>query len=622
MGGIIRRIEHWAAPERNARGSPRYVRRTLPDQWRVAGLAATAAGVWIGVDLAAGGGADPEAIPRWLLAAGLVAAGLVAVAVSFRLRARHLAGRRAAQAQAAAAWDAVGWGGIATVAAEWGEAFPAPLGRGQVLPEPGTVLLGWAADHIAPVPVDHPAAKWWVTTRTHTLVVGPTGSGKTRRVLVPMAAAWPGPVVMVSTKPDLARLVGQARPTDGGDRWVWDPASAADLPDDWVRAAWSPLDQITDPDDATLSASWLTRAAGLAATGSGGGMEGFWAGQASTIIAPVLAAVALDGGTMGQVLRKVGDPAGWPAVADRLRTAGPAWGDLAAAIDQEAAAAASEGGRRVDSAVGTARETLRAFGLQMIEQGSTTGQQFSPEAFILGPRWGSLAVVVGVQHASAVAPIVVSLLESIMRACRENPGWSGEGPGVLLVLDEMANTSPLPDLLTHLGEARSHGVTIVGSLQTREQTARWGPEAAAVWGAWPTMLLGPGLPDIDLAQAISRGAGDELVRRWETSRSETATGRIRWGTDSTTWGTSSSTSWEPIMRPEDVIPRPGGSRWRVTVGGRPGPLVDTADTFDRNEGARGPWAAIQTIDTRTLDPEAVPPIPATLAPMGPALRGA
>ena len=57
------------------------------------------------------------------------------------------------------------------------------------------------------------------------------------------------------------------------------------------------------------------------------------------------------------------------------------------------------------------------------------------------------------------------------------------------------------------------------------------------------------------------------------------------------------------------------------MGGRPGPLVDTADTFDRDVCARGPWAAIQTIDTRTLDPEAVPPIPATLAPMGAALRG-
>ena len=45
----------------------------------------------------------------------------------------------------------------------------------------------------------------------HVLVSGPTGRGKTRRILAPAAVLWGGPAVVVSSKDDLFQLVMQRR---------------------------------------------------------------------------------------------------------------------------------------------------------------------------------------------------------------------------------------------------------------------------------------------------------------------------------------------------------------------------------------------------------------------------
>src|SRR5699024_8939199 len=45
----------------------------------------------------------------------------------------------------------------------------------------------------------------------HTLVVGATGSGKTRRVLGPATNIWDGPVVNVSSKPDMVAMTCKSR---------------------------------------------------------------------------------------------------------------------------------------------------------------------------------------------------------------------------------------------------------------------------------------------------------------------------------------------------------------------------------------------------------------------------
>ena len=45
----------------------------------------------------------------------------------------------------------------------------------------------------------------------HVLVSGPTGRGKTRRILAPAAVLWGGPAVVVSSKDDLFQLVMERR---------------------------------------------------------------------------------------------------------------------------------------------------------------------------------------------------------------------------------------------------------------------------------------------------------------------------------------------------------------------------------------------------------------------------
>ena len=100
------------------------------------------------------------------------------------------------------------------------------------------------------------------TTTTPVMVVGPTSSGKTRHVIAPNVALWPGPVIATSVKPDLAELTVSLR-ADRGPVWGFDPTGRL-----WpaMRAlgiepvVWDPVRlfaQSPDPADALLLAEFL-----------------------------------------------------------------------------------------------------------------------------------------------------------------------------------------------------------------------------------------------------------------------------------------------------------------------------------------------------------------------------
>src|SRR5690625_2047720 len=57
-------------------------------------------------------------------------------------------------------------------------------------------------------------------TAAHVLVTAPTETGKTRRVLAPMATCWNGPAVVVSSKDDLMQLIMERR---------WGPKAVVDM---------------------------------------------------------------------------------------------------------------------------------------------------------------------------------------------------------------------------------------------------------------------------------------------------------------------------------------------------------------------------------------------------------
>ena len=112
----------------------------------------------------------------------------------------------------------------------------------------------------------------------HLLVAGPTGVGKTRRVLAPAVAYWPGPVITVSSKPDLAALL--------------------------LRV-------------------------GTVGAGIDSGGDVFWTTLATPPLAALLLNAAVTGAGIGEVTAAIGDLTAWGVACDRIAEDAPA---LAAAL--------------------------------------------------------------------------------------------------------------------------------------------------------------------------------------------------------------------------------------------------------------------------------------------------
>lgn len=94
--------------------------------------------------------------------------------------------------------------------------------------------------------------------RTSVMVVAPTRTGKSTRLVVPNLLRWDGPAVVTSVKRDVYDLTITRRGTIGPAS-LFDPTGSTGLPS--VR--WSPLLTSTTFPDATKTATWLADAASV-----------------------------------------------------------------------------------------------------------------------------------------------------------------------------------------------------------------------------------------------------------------------------------------------------------------------------------------------------------------------
>ncbi len=264
--------------------------------------------------------------------------------------------------------------------------------------------------------------------------VGGPRVGKTGEIAGRILDA-PGAVIATSTRTDLVALTGPVRAQRGRVR-VFNPSGLAGLAS---TVTFGPLSGCEIPKTAVARAADLL--AGVSVPGQAGEME-FWQSQARRILAALLHAAALAGGSMRDVLAWVATPdehaaaiqraarrstePAFEAVAqefaemnDRTRTSicatiMPALGWL---TDATAAAAASDGGLDVADLIDS-RGTI----------------------YLLGAEDGH------------TAPLVTAVTGHIAREARriaaQAPGGR-LGPPLSLVLDEAALISPVPlDLWT------------------------------------------------------------------------------------------------------------------------------------------------------------------------------
>ena len=180
-------------------------------------------------------------------------------------------------------------------------------------PSPG-VLLGCDRRHLI---AD--------TTTTPVLVSGPASSGKTRRVIAPNVALWPGPVIATSVKRDLAELTVSYR-AERGPIWGFDPTGRlwpAMRALDIEPVVWDPVRLLAsspDPNDALMFAEFLMGQVSAANTGN----QPVWKNHSVQTMTRMLVIARDLEQPLSQVLRWMAEPkhltrlATEPALLQRL----------------------------------------------------------------------------------------------------------------------------------------------------------------------------------------------------------------------------------------------------------------------------------------------------------------
>ncbi len=376
------------------------------------------------------------------------------------------------------------------------------------------------------------AGGWaWAGPERPTLLLGPSRSGKTSSLVIPNVLAAPGPVVSTSTNPDVHNATPVAR-AERGWTLLYDPGGTVDPPPGVLRVGWSPVNAARQWDGALMMADAMAGAAHRAQGEPADGANAeHWSERATSLLAPLLHAAAIDGAPMAAVLHWVDRHDG----SHPLSVLAARAGEDAPATDVLAGILATDG-REQSGIWSTASGILRAY-RSTAALDSTEPPYFDAEAFCAGANTLYLCSSGRQQH--LWAPLMVGLLSDVRDAAYRRAHEAPGGPPVLLALDEAANIAPIPDLPAMVSEGAGQGLLTLASLQDLSQARRrWGRQGEAFLSLFGTTVVLPGIADLPTLQAISALAGDEEVPTRTVSTGPGHDGRRR-----------PSVSWSTVHRP-------------------------------------------------------------------------
>jgi len=391
---------------------------------------------------------------------------------------------------------------------QWGGGSgPAPLRVGTVarqLEPPSSGVLTWPSRLGLPMPSGRAPA---------IAVIGPSGSGKTH-LLAALAATWPGPVLVASTKPDLFTSAAVGKYIQY--RWIGQPAEKAavvwdltgHLGDRWPLQQWDPS-VIPSGADADKHAADIAAALAKELAGGDSGSSVFWAARAEIILTHLL--------TWGRFRDFTG-------IVTQLLQAGPREMDelLSEGSDELERAGESDAAKFLaalrDSLAdpGTSRrasdELASAMAaLQPLRRLPSVGR--SLPALDLG-EWARSAgqlcgVVIPAETGKNLGPLVAALVQDAVIELRK----SRRRLPALIILDEVSNLARLPDLGAWATELRGWGAHLVVAAQSSRQFAVWDHAQPEKWimQQFPRILVAAGAPEHTLAEMVSSAHGTRLV---------------------------------------------------------------------------------------------------------------
>ncbi|HEX4863651.1 MAG TPA: type IV secretory system conjugative DNA transfer family protein [Acidimicrobiales bacterium] len=332
------------------------------------------------------------------------------------------------------------------------------------------------------------------------LVLGPPRSGKTSAVAIPNVLAAPGAVVTTSIKPDVLAATVPSR-AEMGRCWLLDPTGSIQVdPLGVTRLRWSPVAAASTWDESLVIARSMT---GAARPSGRLGDSAHWTERAEALLGPLLHAAWLSGADMETVLRwtlrQEDQPAQTVLHAHGVQTAADVLGGISARDRRELSGIWS-------SLAGV----LAAYRSDSVLDNSS-GINFDPAGFVRSND--TVYVCAPARHQELAAPIVVAFLEQVRAAAYSALSEVGAAvpaaPQVTMVLDELANIAPLPDLPGLVAEGGGQGVMTVGCLQDLSQArVRWGAAADGFLSLFGAKLVLPGIGDLSTLELVSRLGGE------------------------------------------------------------------------------------------------------------------
>ena len=334
------------------------------------------------------------------------------------------------------------------------------------------------------------------------LVLGPPRSGKTTTLAIPNVLCAPGAVVATSTKADVMAATVDRR-TERGRCWLLDPTGAVRPPPGVERIRWSPVAAARTWDESLMVARSM---AGAARPSGRRGESAHWTERAEALLAPLLHAAHLQGSgiesVLSWVLRQDTGPAATVLGAEGLRLAG----DVLAGID-------ATDPREQSGIWSSAAGILAAYRSERVLDHSHP-PNFDPSRLI--GTSDTVYICAPARHQDLVAPIVVAFLDQARAGAY---GAEARRAPLTLVLDEMANIAPIPDLPSLVSEGGSQGVLTLGCLQDLSQARqRWGPAADGFLSLFGAKLVLPGIGDMATLDLVSRLGGEMEVPSPSLSR--------------------------------------------------------------------------------------------------------
>jgi len=320
----------------------------------------------------------------------------------------------------------------------------------------------------------------------------------------------PGAVMTTSTRTDLyentALLRGQC-----GELHVFNPEGIGDVPSTF---RWNPLQGCEHP------AIALQRATSFTAATESKGLHDmtFWIGKASSVLASLLHAAALDGRTMADVYQwahGIDDVA-----AEQILTAHPgAAGGWLGPIRE-----VRRPGRTADSIRMTVTRALAWLADPVVAAATLPGpgEGFNVEEFVSGRN--TLYMIGTGREEAPIAPLFRAFAEYVHVRAAFTGSLQPHGrldPPMLMALDEVTQICPVP-LPLWMADSAGKGILIVGVCHGLAQLeARWDSAGArAIWDTAGVKVVLGGVADTGTLERLSQLCGEVRLRMHSWTRHE------------------------------------------------------------------------------------------------------